>query len=358
MSQDDSEQNKSEAPSSFKLQKAREKGQVARGMDLGFLTGISAFLVYVWIFGDGLARQIAAAARGALVAAGNVTDGPAVLFEVTGAMMLQAFRPLAFLIGAIFAVVLVFELIQTGVVFTTEPLKIDFKRLNPATNLKRLFTVKILVETGKNVLKLLVYGAITWMVIRGALAVTSRGVTDADSLLRAIKGTGLRLLLFFALAAVVFAGLDQAIVRREFTKQMRMSRREMRRESRDREGEPRMKARRKQLHREFVKVSQSVRGIRGADVLITNPTHYAVALRYDARTMEAPTVVSQGAGQIALRLKRLAFLYGVTIVEDPPLARALYFKAALGREAPEPLYRRIADIYLTLRARSGAARGG
>ena len=160
--------------------------------------------------------------------------------------------------------------------------------------------------------------------------------------------TGMRLLIFCLLAGVVFAAIDQFLVRRDFTRKMRMSRRELRRESRDREGEPRMKQRRKQLHAEFVKLSQSMRNVRGADVLITNPTHYAVALRYDGRSMYAPTIVSQGANQFAQRLKQLAFVYGVVIVPAPELARALY-RCELNREIPETHYRRVADIYLRMR---------
>ena len=112
---------------------------------------------------------------------------------------------------------------------------------------------------------------------------------------------------------------------------MRMSRRELRREHRDREGEPRQKQKRKQLHAEFVQASQSLRGVKGADVVVTNPTHYAVALRYDAASMAAPAVVSRGAGDLALRIKQLAFRHNVVVIEDKALARALYRRAHAGR---------------------------
>jgi flagellar biosynthetic protein FlhB len=130
---------------------------------------------------------------------------------------------------------------------------------------------------------------------------------------------------------------------------MRMSRREVRRELRDREGEPRLKQKRKQMHAEFVRLAQSVRNIRKADVLIVNPQHLAVALQYDPRTMTAPRVVSLGTGHLALRLKRLAFLYGVPTVENRPLAWAIYRKGALNMPIPEPCYRPVADIYNRIR---------
>ena len=353
---DDTEQNKSEQPTSFKLDRARRKGSVARGMDLGFLTALAAFLGYAWIFGRSLQEQIGQSARGALVAAPNVLGSPNELMAVTGMVLSHAARPLALMAGAIFLVVLTFEVFQTGFIFTTEPLRLDFGRLSPAKGLKRLFTVKLLIETAKNILKLIVYVAITYAVIRHAQKSSLAAITDAGSLAAAMTATGFKLLAFYVIAAIGFAAADQLISRRDFMKKMRMSRREVRRESRDREGEPRMKQRRKQLHAEFVKLSSSLRNVRGADVLITNPSHYAVALKYDRGAMEAPTIVSRGANQFALRLKQAAFVYGVTVVEDRQLARSLYFKCEMNREIPDAYFRRVADIYLSIRERSGQAR--
>jgi flagellar biosynthesis protein FlhB len=249
----------------------------------------------------------------------------------------------------VFTSVLVFELIQTGFVFSTEPLSFNFGRLNPAQNLKRIFSPRMLVETAKNVAKLAAYAALAGLLIYAAGWSWGGAITDAFSLADAAGRLGLRLMILFVGAAVVFAIFDQLIVRRDFFKRMRMSRRELRREHRDREGEPRMKQKRKQLHADFAKASQSVRNIRGADLLITNPTHYAVALRYRPTTMEAPHVVSRGAHEQALRLKRLAFVYGLTIVEDPPLARLLYHRCQIDQQIPEPAFQRVADLYLAMR---------
>jgi flagellar biosynthetic protein FlhB len=174
-------------------------------------------------------------------------------------------------------------------------------------------------------------------------------VGDASGLSQALFGVGLRLVACFALAAFVFAAFDQVIVRKEFGRNMRMSRRELRREVRDREGEPRLKQKRKQLHAEFASASKSLRGVRDADVIVTNPVHYAVALRYDRATMPAPVVVSRGANGLALRLRKLAFRHNVVIVEDRVLARALYRSCALDGPVPEALYRDVAAVYMRLR---------
>ncbi len=357
MSGEDAEQNKSEQASPYKLQKAREKGAVARGTDLGFLTATSAFIGYAWIAGPAARTRIAEAAERAIVAAGNVVAGPNELMAVTGAVLASAVRPLAFMAATVFVVVLVFEMAQLrGFVFSTEPLKIQFNRLNPAQNLKRLFSLRILLETGKNILKMATYLTLVWWVIRHAHQTNTPAIDDARDLVRVMAQTALKLMVVFSGAAVVFAAMDQFITRRDFSKKMRMSRREVRREHRDREGEPRMKQKRKQLHAEFVKMSQSLRGVRGADILVTNPTHYAVALRYDGAAMTAPKVVSLGADHFALRLKRLAFLYGVTIVQNRELARALYARCQLNSEIPEALYQPVADLYTAMRGGNGKTR--
>lgn len=353
---DDSEQNKSEQPSTHKLQQARRKGTVARGMDLGFATSMAAFAGYMWIAGDAFFQRMTQASRTALVSAPNVLSSPNELIAATGTVLSYAVQPLVLLGVCLFLIVLAFEFMQTGLVFTGEPLKLDFSRLDPAKGLKRVFSFRMLIETAKNVLKLAVYAGAAALVIRAAATLDAAVITDARGLAEAMGRNSFRLLLFCLAGAVVFAAADQLIIRREFLKRMRMSRREVRREHRDREGEPRMKQRRQQLHGEFVKLSQSLRGLKGADVLITNPTHFAVALRYDPLTMDAPLIVSQGVHQVALRLRRLAFIHGVVIIEDKTLARGLYHQGAINGPIPDAYFRRVADIYLMLRARSSQFR--
>jgi flagellar biosynthesis protein FlhB len=346
---DNSEQDKSEQATPFKLQRARRKGSVARGMDLGFLVTLAAFLLYIWIAGDSLGENLAQASRDAIVTAPDIVGGSSELFALTGHVVGTLIRPLAWLTITLFAAALLFELLQTGIVFSAQPLKPDFSRLNPAKGLKRIFSKRMLIETAKNVLKFGVYVAITWLVLRAELRTVSANAGDAGGLAQVLFGAALRLICWFALAALFFAAIDQLIVRKEFGKNMRMSRRELRREVRDREGEPRLKQKRKQLHADFVAASQSLRNVRDADVVVTNPSHYAVALRYDAEAMAAPLVVSRGANALAQRIKRLAFRYGVVTIEDKALARALYRSCALDAPVPESVYREVAALYMTLR---------
>jgi flagellar biosynthetic protein FlhB len=353
---EETEQDKSESATPYKLMRARTKGVVSRGADLGFFTGLAAFAGYVWAAGDHLAATVARAAHSALVASGSLSDGPGAAFAASGLILFSVVQPLALMAAAVFLVVLLFEIVQTGVVFSTEPLRPDFSKLNPAKGLKRLFTWRLLIETGKNVLKLGVYTGISYLIVREAVQIDTGSIADGFGLSAIMRRVAFKLLLAFVLGALLFAVIDQLIVRRDFGKKMRMSRRELRREAREREGEPRLKQKRKQLHAEFVKMSQSLRNLRKADVLVTNPEHIALALRYDRRTMHAPIVVSIGTNLFAQRLKRMAFIYGIPIVENRALARELYRKAALNKSVPEHCFRPVADIYNSIRRKS--ATGG
>jgi flagellar biosynthetic protein FlhB len=354
----DSEQGKSEQATPFKLQRARQKGTVARSTDLGFLVGLAAFLAYLWMAGEAFVARVAQSARGTFAIAPGIVAEPATLFALTADMFAAVARPVAMMAGAIFLVVLLFELLQTGFVFSAQPLKPDFSRINPGKGFKRIFSWQMLINAAKNVLKMVAYSTVAFLAIRSAFRETGPTILDGRSLGTAIAHAGFHLLLYFLALAACFAVFDQFLVRRSFGKQMRMSRREVRREARDREGEPRMKQRRKKLHAEFIKNSKGLRNMRSADLLVVNPVHYAVALRYDSAKMAAPMVVAQGAHEFALRLKRIAFLYGVTIVEDPPLARDLYRTCVVEREIPEVHYGRVARIYLDLRQKKKIQEGG
>ncbi|MFA7603956.1 MAG: EscU/YscU/HrcU family type III secretion system export apparatus switch protein, partial [Novosphingobium sp.] len=232
-----------------------------------------------------------------------------------------------------------------GPVFSTTPLKPDFNRINPVSGFKRLFSFRMLVEALKATLKLGVYAVIAWLVISGMLAGKAAALTDSAQLATLLGAAVQRLLMFFALAALAFALIDQIYVRRDFARRMRMSRRELKREHRDREGEPRQKRKRRQLHGELAKAVSALRDVRGSDMIVINPVHYAVALRYDAGRMAAPSVTARGAGEMARRIKRIGFVYGVVMVNDPSLARALYRGGAIGSEIPPGLYAPVAAHY-------------
>ncbi len=343
---DESELDKSEQATPFRLRKSRERGAVARGMDLGMFSTLIAAVGFAWLIGPEMAVSVARAGAAAIAAVPGAAEGGTALFAVAGALFSPAVGYLMILGGGVFAVVLAGELLQVGPIFSVTPLKPDFGRINPAKGLKRLFSWRMLIEAFKSLLKLSAYGVIAWLVIAKALRADILSATDGVRLLAVMGGVTFRLVLWCTLAAFFFAVIDQILARREFGRGMRMSRRQLRREHRENEGDPRIRQKRRKRHAEFSRVSQSLRNVKGADIIIANPDHIAIALRYDKARMSAPHVVTRGSGHVAERIKRLAFLHGVVIVRDPPLARALFVSGQLEREIPEPHYQAVADLYL------------
>lgn len=342
---EENELDKSEQATPFKLTRARQKGTVARGIDLGFFAALLALLGYAWASGIPSSIAMSQIAATAFRNAALADSGAHALYAQVSTLLSHAVPLVAVFAGTAFAVTLLFEFLQVGPVFSVQPLKPDLKRINPAQGLKRIFSLRMLIEAFKSVIKLGVYGAITWLLIASVLETAPNWSLGAVGLASAIGTKGFDLLLYFVVAAFFVAMLDQIWSRREFAKKMRMSRRELKREHRDREGEPRFKQKRKEFHKQFLEMAKSLRGARDADVILINPTHYAVALRYDPLAMLAPKLVSRGSGSLAARIRQIGFTYGVTIHSDPALARALYRSAALDAEIPGTLYHEVAEIY-------------
>lgn len=350
----ETEQNKTEEPTPHKLRHAREKGMLARGVDLGFFSGLAGLSVFALLAGERAFAGLAQLTRQLLAQAGTAGahTGDALSFVALGSQ-----KPLALIAAfalTIVCVVVLFEIVQLrGLVVSTHPLKPDFNRLNPAKNLKRLVSLRLLKETLKSIAKLIVYAAALFLVVKAIALPLAHALPLSDALADAWREGFTRLLLSFALIAFVFALIDQALVRRAFLKEMRMSRSELQREIKDREGEPRQKQKRKRMHAEFIKQTRALAGLRGADVLIVNPEHYAVGLRYTPGEMEAPRIVAKGRNRFALILKKRAAHWSILTVSDPPLARALYRAGEVGHDISGAHYRAVADLYLRIRRSKG-----
>ncbi len=344
------EQNRSEEATLYKLRKAREKGQVARGMDLGFVGSLLALAAVALIAGPGFAARLAQLMRLSLTSGVEHTAEPAGVLATIRALYWPAFEPLLVLGLILLALLVLLEIVQLrGFMFTAAPLKPDFTRLNPAQGLKRLFTMRMLKETLKNIVKLAAYSCLAWLMIRSAVATFGDSIGTAGLLGRALASAAARLLLAFIGAAFFFMVIDQLIARSEFSKQMRMSRRELTREAKEREGEPRFKQKRRQLHEEMRKQAEGLGRLDGSDFLVTNPEHYAVALRYRPDEMEAPLVRARGRNHFAQLMKRKARLLGLPVIADPALARALYRDCRADRAIPSQHFLGVARHYAQLR---------
>lgn len=345
----DTEQNKSEDATAYKLEQARKKGMVPRSQELGMVISLLGCAGYLSVWGSDMASHLASLQARALSEAAYIATGGNALLIAMGSLLSQAAHIVAPLIGIVMGGSLIAALMQTGFLFAPGALKADFSKLNPAQGFKRVFSMQTLIEAVKACFKMMVYTGIAYVVIAEVAVTTDHAFLLPASLAATLLSGGLHLAFMFLAAATVFAAIDQIIVRRAFARKMRMSRYEQKQEMKQREGDPRIRQRRKHLQRELLQRSRSMKAVRGADVVVTNPTHYAVGLKYDPVCMSAPKVIAKGAGDFALRLRKLAFVYGIPVIEAPPFARELYFKAALEREVPGNLYSKTAAVYLQTR---------
>lgn len=343
------ETNRTEQATPFKLKRAREKGMVARGLDLGFVAGLIGLAAFVIVAGAKLASVLGVEMRRALIAGISAAGDPNASVALAAGSLWPVLKPVALLGATVIAVTLLVEIVQLrGLVFSATPLTPDFSRINPAKGLKRLFSLQMLKQAVKSILKLAIYTTITVLAIRSALAGANGRITDAAKLAEALDHAGMKLLLLFILAAAGLAVIDQLLARGDFAKQMRMSRREVTREHKEREGDPRLKSKRKQLHKSFAQQSQGLANLPGSDMLIVNPRHVAVALAYHAGGGTAPMVRAKGADRHALQLKAAAARLGIPIIESRGLARALFRDSEMGREIAPRHYHAVAELYFKL----------
>ena len=337
--------DRSETATPFKLQKAREQGQTGRSAEA---TSAAVFLVAMaYLAWQGLAvcESLLQLAHAVLVQVGRLDqDGRALwpLLAQLGARAGVALLPF-FLVLAIAAILA--SVAQTGMVLSFAPLQPDFSRLNPATGIQRLFSLRTLFDGAKAVLKLVVLVLAAWLALRGLLpqfhAIAALPpAAFLSTLVRDVAALGLDMALALALLALA----DVLYTRHAFGRRMRMSRRELKDEYRNREGDPRVRARLRELRREMLRRSLALRNTRTADVVLTNPTHYAVALRYVHGEMEAPRLVAKGAGQLARAMRVLAARHRVIVVQNPPLARRLFREAALDAYLPSAFHAEVARI--------------
>ncbi len=349
----------SEPATPFKLEKARERGSIVRSSELVFALVLLACVACVYGLGHQVTYDSAAMLRRGLsfAARGDLTQASVLaLGHSLASSALLAVAPVAFVV---WLCALLAGALQARGVFSTQPLKPDFSRLNPATGMKRIFSGKSLHELWRSAAKIAVL----------TVAMTVWGRHHFDSLLRLSSGqprsmteAGLSLagsaLALLAAIVLVFALLDFAINNWDFMRRMRMSKREIRDEHKEREGDPRIRSRLRELRREWLKRAQQLARVRSADVLLANPTHYAVALEYRAHEMPAPMITARGAGEMAQRMRAEARRRGVPVVENAPLARALFALEESQLLVPEEHFHAVARVlrwvYAARAQRAGA----
>ncbi|MFT3788924.1 MAG: flagellar biosynthesis protein FlhB [Tepidisphaeraceae bacterium] len=356
------EGDKTEAPTPRRRQEAREQGKVARSQDLVSSASLLAMIILLGWTGQKLMGALRMAMADLL--SGEVLhnfDPAALPRQVIGPILRvgQAMLPLA--IGLIVVSVMV-NIVQVGLHATPERLQPNFASLNPLNGVKRLFSGGHgAVQLGFNLVKMTLVGFTAYSAVAGkmGLIVNIAGLSQEQIL--GLASTIIYDITFrIAVLLLVLAILDYAWQKFRFERDLRMSKQEIKDEMKRMEGDPVIKQRRRQIQMQRA-MGRIRKDVPTADVIVTNPTHFAVALKYDDSAMGAPRVVAKGADYLAMKIREIAVENGIPIIERPPLARALYKDCEIGQEIPEQFYAAVAEILayvyeLTGRKRSAVSR--
>lgn len=352
------EQQKSEQPTPFKLEQAHKKGMAAKSTDLSAFFALalfSAVLAFTW---KGLLAQLLGQAEDILGSGDRVDFGIEAIvhwlgFLGTAGMKIFAPMVLLLMLGSVIG-----SLVQTGAMFAPSAVKPQWERINPVSGFRKLFSRRGLVEGIKALIKLAVFGAAAYWCLKPVIVKSPLFAEIAPNALPSVIADAVvRVLGFFLVPLALIGVLDTLYVRREFRSKMMMSRRELRDEHKQREGDPRVRSRLRQIRQEMYKRGKSLHKVKDADALITNPTHLAVALRYRRDEMLAPAVLAKGAGDFAKRMREIAWRYNIPIVEDRPLARELFKGASIDAPIPPSTFARVAKILVWAQLQRKTRRG-
>lgn len=338
-------EEKTEEPTPKRRREAREKGQVAKTHE--FSTSLLILLGFASLLGLSgfIADRMLALTRRTWLNAPETLD-----FSVSS--IYEFFRQLVWdgllLMGPIFLVAVVVgvgaNLAQVGFLLTGEPLKPKLERINPLNGMKRIFSKRALVELLKAILKVTLVAGVAWSVLRGNIELFPNLMLmrplDAIALVGQLI---LRLGLWTGGAMLVIALADYGFQRYELNQSLRMTKKEVRDEHKQMEGDPLVRSRLRQKQREIAS-RRMMNEVPTADVVITNPLHLAVALRYKPAEDEAPVLVAKGAGHVAERIRAIAKEHGIPIVRNVDLARTLFNAVPVGGMIPEELYRAVAEV--------------
>ena len=341
---EESDLERTEPASQRRLEEARRRGQIPRSPELATFSVLLASGAALLLLGAGLVHSLETIlVRGLTLdrQAAFAPDAMTTRLREAGEQALLGFSPylLVLLAAAVAAPLLV-----SGWIFTFEVLMPQASRLNPASGLARMFSVRGLIELGKAVAKSLVVGGAAALAVSQQLDdLLGLAVEPVDSAL--VHLARLLVLTFLAVVAAMalVVAVDVPFQIWDHARQLRMTREELRQEMKETEGDPQIKARIRQLQREQAR-RRMMSEVPKADVVVTNPTHFAVALRYREDRMKAPLVVAKGSDLLAERIVALARDHGVAVLRTPPLARALHAHGELGEEIPSALYGAVAEV--------------
>lgn len=344
------EQNKNEKPTPHKLSEAKKKGQVAKSTEFAGILGLMIILPIGYAISGWLIDSVARSFRVAMLAVGKIgTSNNEALISWVWDFMSEGYIVVFPVLFLAMTVGILLTVVQIGFIWSEEPIKLDIKRMNPVSNLKKLFSKKIIFESIKVLVKMGAVALLAWWFGFDIYQATTdfryiNPSSYANELAQLVLFTGLAVgavLMLFALA-------DLAFVKWSFLQQMKMSLREIKDEHKKREGDPGIKGQRRKAQQELLKRLSGLAKVKDADVIITNPTHYAVALKYKPEAMLAPEMLVSGRGFFAALIRKQGRRYSVIVKRNPPLARLLYKQCKIGGPISAESFEAVAAVYREL----------
>ena len=341
---DESDLDKTEAATPRRREKAREEGQVARSRELASFALLAAGFYGAWLLAGPSGGHLQAMLRGAFTFDRATAFDTNRMLSAAGSASLEGFAALLPLLALTGVAALLAPMALGGWLISQKTFELKFDRLNPISGLGRIFSIQGPIQLGMSIAKTLVVGGIGGIAIWRSkdellgLATQPLGAAlpDALHLVAVCCGTTVA-------GMLVVAALDVPYQLWQYNKKLRMTKEEVKREHRENEGDPHVKGRIRQQQRAIAR-RRMMAAVPKADVVVTNPTHFAVALQYTDGEMRAPKVVAKGVNLVAARIRELAAEHNVPLLEAPPLARALYHNVELEREIPGSLYSAVAEV--------------
>ncbi len=343
MSQD-SDEEKTESATAHRLQKARDEGQIPRSRELTSLLMLLVGVMILWMGGEVMAHQLSTmVASGLNFDHGMVSDDKRIVRHISALLGAAVWATLPLMAGLVI-VAIAAPMMLGGIVLSGKSLKFDAGKMNPLKGLKRMFSAQTMAELLKAILKAVLVGCVAGWYLWSKWPEMLRLLTESPVTALA---HGLNMIAMCAvlvlLGLIPMVGFDVFWQLYSYFKNLRMSRQEIRDEYKENEGDPHVKGRIRQQMRAAAR-RRMMADVPKADVIVTNPTHYSVALQYDDKKMSAPKVLAKGAGEIALRIREIGKENRIPILEAPPLARALYRHTEIGEHIPGTLYAAVAEV--------------
>jgi flagellar biosynthetic protein FlhB len=356
MADDKDQSQQTEEPTQRRLDDARDSGDIVKSHELSTFILLAGGTLSIAVFGRSTAIGIATIMRTFF----EQPDQLGVSSDQVMALAQHVVLALAGILAAPTALIvgsaLAGHLVQGRPTFTTERMSLDLTKLSPMAGLKRMFGMDGLTNLGKGLIKIAIVGTVLWVVLWPERNGLERVLDESPV---AVAGDMTRLLIKIAIAVLcvlaVVAGADYFIQRFRFLQRNRMSKQEIKDEFRQTEGDPVIRARLRQIRQERAR-KRMIAAVPEATVIITNPTHYAVALKYESGQMAAPVCVAKGVDALALRIREVAKEHGVPVVENPPLARALHATVDVDEAIPPEHYKAVAQIIGYILRLSGKVR--